>query len=545
MSRINGAVLAAVALCGAMGCSDLSQANDAGREALDSCWPDTAPRPDTVSSPDTVIRPDTAPPLDTVSSPDTVIRPDIALRPDIVNKLDTATLFDRMTLDQALGSDTGGSRPTTWAVSAGGASAWNNWASIGVDTSGNSYITGYFLGKIGFGNKVLTTRGRADVFVAKLGPYGKFRWAFSGGGFRMDYACDLALDGSGNVYVCGLFSKWANFGSKTIYAGYLYNLFVIKLDTNGNVLWAISAPRRFVAGAASIAVDGSGNSYITGMFRSSASLGTTELTDARGRGDILVAKLDSMGRFIWATSAGGVAKDYGYDIAVDGSGNSYILGYCEYPGCTIGSTTLTARASGDPFVAKLNSRGRFRWARGVGGPGGISCNSFAVDVAGTSYLTGSFSGTAIFDSTTLTSRGGSDFYVAKLDTNGRFRWAVSAGGTGTDEGNGIAVDSSGDSFITGDTNSSKMLFGSLTLTPVGKYFNMFVARLDSGGKFRWTASAGGSVSVFGYDIAADRRKNLYILGNFNSTAYIGTTTLSPRKGSNDLFVAKVDKSGKF
>ncbi|MCB5245750.1 MAG: SBBP repeat-containing protein, partial [Candidatus Cloacimonetes bacterium] len=177
----------------------------------------------------------------------------------------------------------------------------------------------------------------------------------------------------------------------------------------------------------------------------------------------------------WVEQAGGIGNDYGRSITIDSSGNSYITGYF-YGTASFGSTTLTTTGSGavDIFVAKLDSSGNWLWAKQAGGNNWDVGFGIATDSSGNSYVTGFFAESASFGSTTLTSSGGEDIFVAKLDSSGNWLWAKQAGGTGLDIGYGIATDSSGNSYVTGFFAESAS-FGSTTLTSSGGE-DIFVAK---------------------------------------------------------------------
>jgi hypothetical protein len=225
-----------------------------------------------------------------------------------------------------------------------------------------------------------------------------------------------------------------------------------------------------------IAVDGSGDSYVTGQFRGSATFGAGETNETiliccgdYSTYDIFVAKYNSSGDLLWAKQAGGSdGSDWGsgHGIAVDGSGDSYVTGYF------VGSATFgageanetTLNSSGDIdtddiFVAKYNSSGDLLWAKQAGGSYFSWGYGIAVDGSGDSYVTGDFLGSATFgagetNETILNSSGNSldnvDIFVAKYNSSGDLLWAKKAGGSGQDRGYGIAVDGSGDSYVTGD-----------------------------------------------------------------------------------------------
>ena len=226
-------------------------------------------------------------------------------------------------------------------------------------------------------------------------------------------------------------------------------------------LWARNAGGSSSDYCNSIAVDVNGNSYVTGSFQGSATFGSTTLTTV-GYDDIFVAKLDSNGNWLWARNAGGSSPDFGYGIAVDASGNSYVTGYFGGTTATFGSTTLTTNGGYDIFVAKLDSNGNWLWARNAGGGNPDFGYGIAVDASGNTYVTGYIqSTTANFGSNTLTNSGSNDIFVAKLDSNGNWVWAKNAGGTKNDYGQGIAIDANGNSYITGYFDTSAT-FGSTT-----------------------------------------------------------------------------------
>jgi hypothetical protein len=123
--------------------------------------------------------------------------------------------------------------------------------------------------------------------------------------------------------------------------------------------------------------------------------------------------VDSGGNFLWAKRAGGVSSVRGQGIAVDSSGNAYVTGY--FQGTAVfGATTLTSAGSNDIYMAKVDSGGNFLWAKRAGGTSYDVGQSIAVDSSGNAYVTGEFVGTAVFGATTLTSAGNSDVFIWKV-----------------------------------------------------------------------------------------------------------------------------------
>jgi len=371
-------------------------------------------------------------------------------------------------------------------------------------------------------------------------------WAKQAGGISGDKGYSIAVDAYGNSYITGYFRESATFGTTTLTSSSDYgsDIFVAKMDINGNWLWAKQAGGTDYHGGYGIAVDANGNSYVTGYFSGSATFGTTTLTSS-GYDDIFVAKLDSSANWLWAKQAGGTSSDIGYGIAVDAYGNSYVTGYFKSSSCSFGTITLTSSGYEDIFVAKLDINGNWLWAKQAGGTSEDGGTSIAVDANGNSYVTGSFKESANFGTTTLTSSGSWDIFVAKIDHNGNWLWAKQAGGTDNDGGISIAVDDNGNSYVTGGFYGSSCSFSTITLINSSiEYSDIFVAKIDYNGNWLWAKQAGGTGYDAGYGIAVDTNGNSYVTGEFDGSATFGTTTFTSSGGS-DIFVAKLDSNGNW
>ena len=346
--------------------------------------------------------------------------------------------------------------------------------------------------------------------MAKYDASGALVWAKRAGGIGrtifFEHGRGIAVDGSGNSYVTGSFEDAATFGSGETNETTLNtsagnrDIFVAKYDASGALVWAKRAGGTSTDQGHGLAVDGLGNSYVTGDFDGSATFGPgetneTTLTSAGNR-DIFVAKYDASGALVWAKRAGGTSFDGGQGIVVDGSGHSYVTGDFRDsatfgPGET-NEITLTNAASG-LFVAKYDASGALVWAKQAGASNFDLGSGIAVDGAGNSHVTGRFKGSATFSSgetneTTLnTSAGSIDIFVAKYDASGALVLAKRAGGTGSDFGLGIALDGSGNSYVTGRFADSAT-FGpgetnETTLTSAGSGFfgfDIFVAKYGGG-----------------------------------------------------------------
>ena len=299
-----------------------------------------------------------------------------------------------------------------------------------------------------------------------------------------------------------------------------------------------------------IALDAAGNIVITGSFTGTANLnpgglgGTLAATGSRT--DAFAAKFTPTGGFLWADRFEGTGADRGNAVTLDALGNALVTG--SYVGATaFGATTLTGTLT-TPFVTKIDPAGNVLWAQGFGGTGYNAGNQIAADAAGNAYVGGSFQNTINFNATTsLTSLGSNDVFVAKLDPTGALLWAKGFGGAATDSLGGLAVDASGNVYAAG-TFGGPAKFGTFSMTPAnGSASDVFAIKLDPTGAVTWAEQVGGGLSTFGTALALDSQANAYIGGEFS-----GQGNLNPQGGANftsagglDAFVLKLDTKGVY
>lgn len=355
-----------------------------------------------------------------------------------------------------------------WAKNIGSNVGDYGW-SIAVDTAGNVYTAGNFKGLADFdpgsAKFELAAEGSWDIFISKLDASGNFVWARSMGGTEFEAAISIALDGAGNIYTTGNFNGTTDFdpGSSTFYltsAG-VGDIFISKLNADGNFVWAKSIGGVSYDGGKSIKINESGNVYVTGYFTGTADFNPgTGVSNLVGFGnqDAFIIKLDADGNFNWAKNFGGnSSKVDGRSISLDASGNVYFTG--DFSGKVDfdpGTGVFEKTASGilDTYISKLNASGEFVWTKILGGiSADISGFSLVLDASANVYSTGNFAGTVDFDPgigvTNLTSSSEADIFLSKLDASGNFKWASAMGGQFFDHANSIALDASNNIYITG------------------------------------------------------------------------------------------------
>ena len=276
-----------------------------------------------------------------------------------------------------------------------------------------------------------------------------------------------------------------------------------------------------------LAVDGSGNVFVAGL--SNATWGSP-VGAYNGGYDAFVAKLDESGNLIWNTFLGGSGNEGASAVALDGSGNIYVAGF-GYE--TWGSPIRGFSGVKNAFAAKLDSNGNLIWNTFLGGGGDHSGNAVAVDAVGNVYLTG-FSSTT-WESPVRAFSGGYDAFAAKLDSSGALTWNTFLGSAGTDHGNGVAVDATGNVFVAGFSN---VTWGSPVLAYSGGDA-AFAAKLNSSGELVWNTFLGGG-NDSGTGVAVDASDNVYVVG---SSAATWGSPVRAFSGNQDAYAAKLDSSG--
>jgi beta-propeller repeat-containing protein len=393
------------------------------------------------------------------------------------------------------------------------------------------------------------------------------------GGSGFDDGNGIAVDGSGNAYVTGSTlstnfptanSLQASNGSGSIN----YDAFVTKINATGSayVYSTYLGGSGFDRGGG-IAVDGSGNAYVTGSTNST-NFPTTDPIQASyggGNGDAFVTKINAAGSaLVYSTYLGGGGFDDGSGIAVDGSGNAYVTGGT---GSTNFPTANPLQASigggGDAFVTKINAAGSaLVYSTYLGGrlhalvqppgvgPAGDGASGIAVDGAGNAYVTGVTSSTDFPTAKPLQAslNGGLNAFVTKINAAGSaYVYSTYLGGSAEDSGQGIAVDGAGNAYITGVTTSIDFP----TANPLqgsngGSSYDAFVTKINAAGSaLVYSTYLGGSGFDIAWGVAVDGSGNAYVTGYTTSTDF---PTINPLQagnggGNGDAFMTKINADG--
>ncbi|MDQ5857217.1 MAG: SBBP repeat-containing protein [Acidobacteriota bacterium] len=449
-------------------------------------------------------------------------------------------------LDVAGYYETGGAPPPPgtgvhlWSRDFGETGPTDNVVPLGVavDVLGEISMVGYLQNRADLGTGSLISAGGTDIFVARYSSAGTPLWSRRIGSASDERAKAVAVDGSGNVFVTGFFRGTVDFGGGPVSAATnAANAFLAKYSPTGGHLWS----RRLSTGSGlddgtALAVDGIGNVLVGGILYQTSDFGGGPLTTAGGA-DIFLEKLSSStGAHIWSKRVGGAGEDWVYGLAVNGSGGPALIG-SSVGSADFGGGVLGGAGGKDIIVAQYLSTGGHGWSRRVGGSADDVGRGIAVDGAGNVVVTGNFASSSInFGSGALANSGGADIFLTRYDAGGSALWSKRFGSSLSLAENAYAVATDGAGNI--------LLTGSVVDTidfgggalPGDGYYDIFLAKFDSAGAHSWSKRTGAGE---GTDIAADALGNVIAAGDFSGATTVnlgGNNLLSP--GGTDTFLVK-------
>ena len=441
-----------------------------------------------------------------------------------------------------------------WSTYMGGHISTDYGRGVAVDAGSNTIVAGwtYSPGWVsgGFDENY---DGSWDGFVAKLSPSGGHLWSTYLGGDNVDHAEDVATDAQGNVYVCGKTrsSDWGVFGGwDTTFGGdyddYDHDGFVVKLSATGDHLWSTYLGDDNVDEANGIAVDASGNVLVSGTTHSYGWISGGFDTSYGGNygnyvsGDGFVVKLSSIGGHLWSTYLGGSDIDRGHSIDVDALGNAWVTGLTVNAGWVSGGFDTSYNGGRDIFVVKISSSGSHLWSTYLGGSHGDQGNDIAVDTSGNALVTGyTSSGGWVTGGFDITFNGRSDPFVVMLNAMGEHLWSTYLGGNDEDGGISIALDISGNVWVTGVTESVGWVSGGFDTSYNGGAEDAFLTKLSATGDHLWSTYLGGSDQDRGYGVDVDDSGNASVTGWTESAGWVSGGFDTSYNGGRDIFVAKI------
>jgi hypothetical protein len=431
-----------------------------------------------------------------------------------------------------------------WAKSIGGSANQNCYMNA-IDANKNLYSVGAFSGTTdldpGTGVVNVSPSG-TDIFISKLDVDGNYKWGKRFGGVETDTGKCIGTDTSGNVYVSGQFGGTVDFDPSTAVFNLIgpdsninTNVFILKLDSNGNFIWAKNVGSGGNVSISSMIVDAAGNTYFTGEFYYTPDFdpsptGVASFT-SNGLNDTYIEKLDSSGNFAWVRVLGNSdSNDSGRKLALDSSGNVYVTGTFSStvdfdPGP--GVTSLTTIGGLSTFVLKLNNSGNTIWVKQLAG----QSYGITVDASNNVYTCGIFGGTKDFDPNggvvNLTSTGAFwyDGYISKLDGNGNYVWVKQISGSFEEIPKNVAISSNNILYtvgLFGGTVNFNPSGSGANLTSVSGTDDIFIQKMDLSGNFIEVSTIGTSTDEILNSILMDQSNNYYLCGAYSGTVDFNT-----------------------
>jgi len=382
---------------------------------------------------------------------------------------------------------------------------------------------------------------------------------YLGGAFYEDYGYGIAVDGSGSAYITG-YTNTDTFPTQSPYQGTSgggTDAFVTKIDSEGALCYSTYLGGSDTDEGLGIAVDSDGCAYVTGNTSSSdfpSTAGVYQPTQA-GTGDAFVTKLSASGASLsYSTYLGGSYGDYGVGIAVDSTGCAYVTGHTYSDNFPMQNAYQSSKGSNtDVFVTKLSAAGSaLSYSTYLGGNSEDKVKGIAVDSSGCAYVTGYTYSTNFPTNNAYQSTKGStyDAFVTKFSSTGStLAYSTYLGGSSVDQGNGIAVDSTGCAYVTGKTGSSDFPTVNpyqATKSGTSSYYDAFVTKFSSSGSsLAYSTYLGGFYHEYGNGIAVDGSGNVYVTGETASSDFPSTADAyqSTNAGNSDAFISKLSASG--
>jgi len=426
--------------------------------------------------------------------------------------------------------------------------------SIAIDGSGNLYITGYSYESWNGPNDespLKTFSGSRDIFILKLNSSGIYQWHTFFGSSDDDFGESLGVDGSGNVYITGeSLASWDGpSGQSPLHAfsgSVSEDIFILKLNSSGAYQWHTFYGSSNDDIPSSLTIDGNGNLYLVGLCYGTwdGPSGQSPLHAFSGSYEICIVKLSSSGVYQWHTFYGSANDDRGLSLAMDGSGNLYMIGWsnASWNGASGESPLHAFSGNWDIFVLKLNSSGAYQWHTFYGSDNEDCGKSIAIDGSGNLYITGysvvSWDGPS--SQSPLHAYSGSyDIFVLKLNSSGAYQWHTFYGSSNDDEGYSLAVAESGNLYLVGSSYAS--WDGPSGQSPLHEHSgseDILVLKFSPNGAYQSHTFYGSDSDDIGNSIIIGGSENLYITGVSYSSwdGPNGQNPLNSDQGGSDIII---------
>lgn len=422
-----------------------------------------------------------------------------------------------------------------WIYKIGGVSA-DNGNGLAIDSDQNIYDITNIMGTVSVAPMVTyTSRGDEDILIRKSTSLGILQWVRQVGGIGQDLAYDVAVDNDKNVFVVGTFKDTLYMGNDVLLAGSPDRVqsFVLKLSAAGTMLWVKKLESNISVTAKCVTAGAADELLVSGTFEGNASFGVGFPGFSDGGNDIFLLKLDgASGNPIFVRRIGGTDHEYIHQHVRDQDNNIYLTGdFRSNVDLDPGASSFIVNSNGltDAFLVKLSGSGTFQWAKTYGSIGVDYGTSVITDSENNIIITGRYSDNISFGSVnhTLTSKGGTDIYLTKLNSAGNTIWTNGYGDTQNDQPTKVIVNKNGIIYL-GGTFRGKVDFDPSIAFNNSSESNggadVFIALFNQDGSYNDHFSLGGIANDQLADLALKTNGELISSGGFGAIADFDPTS---------------------
>lgn len=401
------------------------------------------------------------------------------------------------------------------------------------------YAGGYFSGSITFGQLNIPGSGGEDGLMIRFNSIGEAAWVNRIAGPGNERVLAITSDANGNYYATGYFESTAGISGVFFESNGNKDLFIAKYSQGGVLNWVRNLGSIGDDMGTGVTVDASGNVFLTATYSDSLTFVTKALDTltyaSSGGKDIAIFKFDQQGKIIAHARAGGSGDDISADILLHPAGVAFTG---SFSGTSIFNTdTLTSNGASDIVLANYSQNTLSPvWISKMGGAGIDSGDDLSSDNAGNLYLAGMTTGNFSIGQIALTSQGGTDGLLAKITPAGNVEWATLIGAQGDDNCAGVSVDNTGNVMTTG-TFSGTAIFGASTLVSKGGT-DVYVLKVNASGTVQWAQQAGSTSDDNVESISNNGAGSAYITGAHGFETTLMPFTLTGR-GGDDFYMARI------
>ncbi len=422
-----------------------------------------------------------------------------------------------------------------WLINSSG-DKWDVVCDMVTGTDSSIFLAGNYTTTSKIKDRTATLTGDDNSFIVKLDNRGNELWQTHLISAGYSYISSLSCDSEGAVYACGTFKGSLNVGTTSLDTSRVKSLFILKLDNNGEIVMLQQIPGNFSNSHLTIANNSKNELLLVTSFKGRLQIDNRDYTSLYYY-DILIAKIDNNGKFKEVTTLHGKGDDRINDIACTGEDGIYITGSFEKD-LLFGDKIMKTKNGSDAFLIKLNDELKFVYGKQIGGIYDDYGKSISIDNNGKILLAGSFAGElSLPDGFKLTSNGVLDVFIIKYDKNGNLIWADSFGGGANDYVSSMTLSPSGNIYIDG-TYRGTIEKENFKIESSDFSNDIFLAKYDTEGKFRFLETAGDTNVDFGRKLISDTEGYIYLSGDFTkSLKFLDKETTEAV--DNDFFISRL------